>query len=76
MYSKIKTSEIIYPIDLTKYNDYKGTFVTKLDVPTEETYNFVLRDCRKKIINDGYGRDAKIEISIDIRNNDKHIAAG
>lgn len=42
-----------------------------MEIPTDETYNFVLRHCNKMLLNSGYGRDSNIEIELDIRNNEK-----
>lgn len=67
---------MVYDFYLDESNSYSTGVSSKLEVPLEETYHFVLRDCGKTLVNDGYGREAKINISLDMRNNDSHISSG
>ena len=46
-----------------------------IEVSEDETYNFIVRECSKRLVNDGYGREARLEVWIDVRNNDKHISS-
>ena len=34
-----------------------------------------MRECSKRLTNDGYGREAKLDVWIDVRNNDKHTSS-
>lgn len=55
---------------------YTTGFASTFQIQSEETYNFVLRDCSRALVNDGYGRDSKIEVTLDLKNNDLHISSG
>ncbi len=35
----------------------------------------MFRDCSRELSNHGYGRDAKIEIELDVRNNGRNVSS-
>lgn len=52
-------------------NGYSFESISTLEVPKDDTYHFVLRHCSKTVLAHGYGRDVKLEVMLDVRNNDK-----
>ena len=75
MLDRKKEKEPKMMINLRKDSGYRAISSTILQLEEKETFYFVLRDCSMSLLKEGFGRRTKIELELDVRNNEMHTSA-
>jgi hypothetical protein len=68
----VHNQELAIHADLSAQNNYSFQTRSTLEITKEETYHFVFRHCSKTLLGDGYGRDVKLDLYVNLQNNDSY----
>jgi len=72
---KKRKHEIVFATNLNNQNYFSVDLNTTIELPNYITYQFVIRDCTQTITNEGFSRDSRLNIELEITNNGNYYSA-
>jgi len=72
---KKKEHEIVFAMNINNQNGFSVYLNTTIELPNCITYQFVIRDCTQTITNEGFSRDSRLNIELEITNNGNYYSA-